>query len=64
MLNIREFSAQGNWINVALSVAILLLVVAVLLDSIRVWLKLLKTRAPIGLNNGPEPTEPIGEVPD
>ena len=64
VLNIREFSAQGNWLNVILSVAILLLVVVVLLDSIRVWLKLLKTREPIGLNNGPEPAELTLDVQD
>jgi hypothetical protein len=64
VLNIRDFAAQGNWLNVNMSLAILLLVVAVLLDNVRVWLKLLKTREPVGLNNGPEPAEPIIEVQD
>jgi len=40
---------NGN-INAALSITILALVVIILLDSIRVWLQLFKTKTPLGLN--------------
>jgi carbon starvation protein len=63
-LNIKMFWAKGNWVNVGLSIMILVLVAVVIADNVRVWLKLLKTREPVGLNNGPEKAEPEIEVQD
>ncbi len=63
-LNVIYFYKQHNWVSVGLSVAILILVSVVIVDNIRVWLQLLKTREPIGLNNGPEKPEPVLEVQD
>ena len=63
-LNVIYFSQQQNWVSVGLSVAILVLVTVVLVDNARVWLKLLKTREPVGLNNGPERAEPSLDVQD
>jgi carbon starvation protein len=63
-LNVIYFHQQHNWVSVGLSVAILVLVTVVLVDNVRVWLQLLKTREPVGLNNGPERAEPSLDVQD
>ncbi len=64
VLNIKMFWAKQNWVNVSLSVMILVLVTVVIADNVRVWFQLLKTRGPVGLNNGPEKGEPVLEVQD
>ena len=61
-LNVIYFHSLKNWVSVGLSIAILLLMTVVIADNIRVWLKLLKTREPEGLNNGPERQEPSLDV--
>ena len=38
-------------LNVWLSVVVIVLVVIIIADNVRVWLKLLKTNKPIGLND-------------
>ena len=64
VLNIKMFWAKQNWVNVSLSVMILVLVTVVIADNVRVWFQLLKTRGPVGLNTGPEKGEPVLEVQD
>ena len=64
VMNIQTAPAKKNMVNAGLSLGILVLVIVVIADNFRVWLKLLKTREPAGLNNGPEKEMPGMEVPD
>jgi len=54
IMNIRTYLSKGQMLNVWLSVAIIVLVVIIIADNVRVWLKLLQTDKPIGLNDGRE----------
>jgi carbon starvation protein len=56
IMNVQTYLAKGQILNAWLSVAIILLVVIILLANLRVWLTLLKTDHPIGLNDGREAT--------
>ena len=61
VLNTRMYlnATPPNWVSMGLSLGILLLVVAVILDNIRVWIRLLQTPEPIGMNLGFDPAEPV-----
>ncbi len=52
MMNVRTYLAKDQMLNVWLSVFVILLVVMILADNIRVWLKLLRTDQPMGMNDG------------
>lgn len=51
ILNIKTYLAKGQMVNFWLSVTIIFLVVIIVADNVRVWLKLLKTDKPIGMND-------------
>jgi carbon starvation protein len=53
-MNIETFMAKGMILNVVLSVAIIVLVSVILFENIRIWLRLLKTKEPVGMNDGRE----------
>jgi len=50
-MNIQTYLAKSQMLNVWLSMAVILLVVIIIADNIRVWLKLLRTDKPIGMND-------------
>jgi len=52
MMNVRTYLAKDQMLNVWLSVFVILLVVMILADNIRVWLKLLRSDQPMGMNDG------------
>lgn len=51
IMNIKTYLAKSQMVNVWLSVIIIFLVVIIVADNVRVWLKLLKTDKPIGMND-------------
>ncbi|MEN6621235.1 MAG: carbon starvation protein A [Smithella sp.] len=51
IMNIKTYLAKGQMVNFWLSVTIIFLVVIIVADNVRVWLKLLKTDKPIGMND-------------
>jgi len=51
VMNIQTYLGKDQMLNAWLSLAILVLVVIIILDNIRVWLKLLRTEQPIGMND-------------
>jgi len=51
-MNIRLYLSKGMVLNTVLSVAIIALVAIVIFENIRVWMTLLKTDEPIGMNDG------------
>jgi len=51
MMNVQTYLAKGQMLNVWLSAFVILLVVIIIADNVRVWLKLLSTDRPIGLND-------------
>ena len=63
-LNFKDYWAKGQMVCAWLSIGILIAVAVVIADNVRVWLKLLKTTEPVGLNTPSEAPEPIEEVPD
>ncbi|MBN1545892.1 MAG: carbon starvation protein A, partial [Syntrophaceae bacterium] len=54
VMNIQTYLAKDQMLNAWLSLAILVLVVIIIIDNIRVWLKLFKTDQPIGMNDDRE----------
>jgi len=50
-MNIQTYLAKSQMLNVWLSMAVIALVVIIIADNIRVWLKLLRTDKPIGMND-------------
>jgi len=67
-MNIETYLAKGQMLNLWLSVVIILLVVIIIADNVRVWLKLLRTDMPIGMNDDRDqiycPIVPAGAPPD
>lgn len=53
-MNIRLYLAKGMMLNTVLSAAIIVLVAIIIVENVRVWLTLLKTAQPTGLNDGRE----------
>jgi len=51
LMNVRTYWAREQFLNVWLSVGVVALVVIIIADNIRVWLKLLKEENPPGLND-------------
>lgn len=50
-MNIRLYLAKGMVLNTVLSIAIIALVAIIIVDNIRVWMTLLKTDNPVGMND-------------
>ncbi|SEM58194.1 carbon starvation protein [Syntrophus gentianae] len=67
-MNIQTYATKGQLLNLWLSVAIIALVLIIIADNIRVWLKLLRTDTPIGMNDDRKqiycPIVPAGAPPD
>ena len=63
-LNFQTYWAQDLKVCAWLSIGILIAVAVIIADNIRVWLKLLKTIEPAGLNTPTEPEELTEEVPE
>ncbi|OPY90909.1 MAG: Carbon starvation protein A [Syntrophus sp. PtaU1.Bin208] len=68
VMNIQTYASKGQMLNLWLSVAIIALVLIIIADNIRVWLKLLRTDMPIGMNDDRKqiycPIVPAGAPPD
>ena len=68
IMNIQTYYAKGQMLNLWLSVAIIALVVIIIVDNIRVWLNLMQTKEPIGMNDDRDvvycPVIPAGTPPD
>ena len=64
LLNIRDYHAAHDPVKLGLSAAVLLIVAVVIADNVRVWLRLLQTRSPIGLNDGRDPRDASLDIPD
>jgi len=50
-MNIKLYLAKGMILNMVLSVAVIALVTIIIVENIRVWLRLLKTEKPVGMND-------------
>jgi len=53
-MNLQTFMAKGMILNVVLSVVIIALVSIIIFENVRIWLRLLKTDEPVGMNDGRE----------
>jgi carbon starvation protein len=51
IMNIQTYLAKNQLVNAWLSIAIIVLVVIIIVDNVRVWMGLLKTTKPIGMND-------------
>lgn len=49
VLNTKMFFAKEQLINAWISVALIIMIVTVVADNIRIWLKLLQTKEPVGM---------------
>jgi carbon starvation protein len=54
IMNIQTYLGKGQMLNAWLSMAIIVMVVIIIVDNIRVWLTLMKTDHPIGMNDDRE----------
>ena len=50
-MNIKLYLAKGMMLNTALSIVIIVLVTIIIVDNFRVWITLLKTEEPVGMND-------------
>jgi carbon starvation protein len=50
IMNIQLYVARNMVLNTVMSVVILVLVAIIIVDNVRVWMGLLKTEGPIGMN--------------
>ncbi len=64
VLNIRDYWAARDHVKLWISLAVLALVAVAIADNIRVWLRLLRSRAPVGLNDGCESRDASLDVPE
>jgi carbon starvation protein len=51
MMNIQTYLAKSQMLNAWLSIGIILLVVIIIVDNVRVWIRLFKEDGPIGMND-------------
>jgi len=51
IMNVQTYLERSQMLNAWLSIAILILVTIIIVDNIRVWLALLKTDKPLGMND-------------
>ena len=64
VLNIRDYHTKHDNVKLWISAAVLVLAAIVIADNVRVWLRLLKTTEPEGLNDGREARDASLDVPD
>jgi carbon starvation protein len=68
IMNVQMYLARNMMLNAVLSIVIIALVTIIIVDNVRVWLQLLKTEAPIGMNTEREiiycPIVPADRPPD
>jgi|WetSurSiteA1Bulk_404760.scaffolds.fasta_scaffold00856_5 carbon starvation protein len=68
IMNVQMYLARNMMLNAVLSIVIIVLVTIIIVDNIRVWMQLLKTEAPIGMNTEREiiycPILPADRAPD
>jgi len=50
IMNVQTYLTKNMMLNAWLSIGILILVTIIIVDNIRVWMKLIKTEKPIGMN--------------
>jgi len=50
-MNIKLYLAKGMMLNTVLSIVIIVLVTIIIVDNVRVWITLLKTEEPVGMND-------------
>jgi len=50
IMNVQMYLARNQMLNAWLSIGIIVLVIIIIADNVRVWMKLLKTDKPIGMN--------------
>ena len=50
IMNVQMYLAKNQMLNAWLSIGIIVLVVIIIADNVRIWMKLLKTDKPIGMN--------------
>jgi carbon starvation protein len=53
-MNLQAYIAGGMTLNAVMSVVIMVLVTIIMFDNVRVWLRLLKSEGPVGMNDGRE----------
>jgi carbon starvation protein len=51
IMNVQTYLAKNQMLNAWLSIGIIILVVIIIAENIRVWMRLLKTDKPIGMND-------------
>ena len=54
VMNIQTYLGKGQMLNAWLSLAILVLVVIIIIDNVRIWLSLVRTTQPVGMNDDRE----------
>ncbi|HTZ39478.1 MAG TPA: carbon starvation protein A [Syntrophales bacterium] len=68
IMNIQLYVARNMVLNTIMSVVILVLVAIIIVDNVRVWIGLLKTEKPVGMNTEREiiycPIVPADHAPD
>ncbi|MGE5844534.1 MAG: carbon starvation protein A [Syntrophaceae bacterium] len=68
IMNVQMYLARNMMLNAVLSIVIIVLVTVIIVDNVRVWMGLLKTEKPIGMNTEREiiycPIVPADHAPD
>jgi len=68
IMNVQMYLARNMMLNAVLSIVIIVLVTVIIVDNVRVWMQLLKTEKPIGMNTEREiiycPILPADRAPD
>ena len=68
IMNVQMYLARNMMLNAVLSIVIIVLVTIIIVDNVRVWIGLLKTEGPIGMNTEREiiycPILPADRPPD
>jgi carbon starvation protein len=64
ILNIRAYYAKDDYVKLWLSASVLVIAAIVIADNLRVWLRLLKTTEPAGLNDARETHDLPMSVPE
>jgi carbon starvation protein len=67
-MNLQTYFAKGMILNSVMSIFIIVLVTIIIFENVRIWLQLLKTDGPIGMNDDREkiycPIVPADHAPD
>ncbi|MEI6314187.1 MAG: hypothetical protein WCO89_04905, partial [Syntrophus sp. (in: bacteria)] len=50
IMNVQMYLAKGMMLNAWLSIGIIILVIIIIEENVRAWLRLIKTDKPIGMN--------------